>query len=57
MRWTVDEPDDLAFVRAVYSHFSGRDDFSWRDDSGSGEIDAAACVKEAVAIGNPRDVT
>jgi spore coat polysaccharide biosynthesis protein SpsF len=30
MRWTVDEAEDLAFVRKVYAHF-GRDDFSWRE--------------------------
>ena len=30
MRWTVDTPEDLAFVRRVYDHF-GHADFSWRD--------------------------
>ena len=30
MRWTVDEAEDLTFVREVYSRFD-RDDFSWRD--------------------------
>ena len=30
MRWTVDTPDDLKFVRAVYDHF-GHDRFSWRE--------------------------
>jgi spore coat polysaccharide biosynthesis protein SpsF len=30
MRWTVDTPDDLEFVRKIYSHF-GDDRFSWRD--------------------------
>lgn len=25
MRWTVDHPEDLAFVRAVYSEFAGRE--------------------------------
>ena len=29
MRWTVDTPEDLAFVRQVVSHFPGRDDFGW----------------------------
>lgn len=29
-RWTVDTPDDLEFIRQVYSHFNGRDDFSWQ---------------------------
>lgn len=28
-RWTVDTEDDLAFVRAVYSHFECKDTFSW----------------------------
>lgn len=28
MRWTVDTPDDLEFVRRVYGHF-GHDRFSW----------------------------
>ena len=30
MRWTVDTPQDLAFVRRVYEHF-GHDRFSWRE--------------------------
>jgi spore coat polysaccharide biosynthesis protein SpsF len=29
-RWTVDTPEDLEFVRAVYSHFGDRS-FLWRD--------------------------
>ena len=31
MRWTVDMPEDLDFVRQVYARFGGRDDFSWKD--------------------------
>jgi len=31
MRWTVDTPEDLEFMRQVYSRFDGRDDFSWQD--------------------------
>lgn len=30
-RWTVDTSEDLDFVRAVYDHFGGRSDFSWRE--------------------------
>ncbi len=30
-RWTVDTPEDLEFIRQVYSRFNGRDDFSWKD--------------------------
>jgi spore coat polysaccharide biosynthesis protein SpsF len=30
-RWTLDTPEDLALIRAIYSHFDNRDDFSWRD--------------------------
>jgi spore coat polysaccharide biosynthesis protein SpsF (cytidylyltransferase family) len=30
MRWTVDESEDLAFVREIYGRFDG-DDFTWRD--------------------------
>ena len=30
-RWTVDTPQDLEFMRQVYSRFEGRDDFSWKD--------------------------
>ena len=30
LRWTVDEAEDLEFVREVYARF-GRDDFSWLD--------------------------
>jgi spore coat polysaccharide biosynthesis protein SpsF len=29
MRWTVDTPEDLTFVRGIYDHF-GHDRFSWR---------------------------
>jgi spore coat polysaccharide biosynthesis protein SpsF len=29
LRWTVDTADDLELVRQVYTHFPGRDDFSW----------------------------
>ena len=31
MRWTVDTPEDLEFMRQIYRRFDGRDDFSWRD--------------------------
>jgi spore coat polysaccharide biosynthesis protein SpsF len=30
MRWTVDTPEDLAFVRRIYDYF-GHDCFSWRE--------------------------
>ncbi|ABU56894.1 acylneuraminate cytidylyltransferase [Roseiflexus castenholzii DSM 13941] len=30
MRWTVDTPEDLDFVRRVYDHF-GHDNFSWKE--------------------------
>ena len=30
-RWTVDTPEDLEFIRQVYSRFAGRDDFSWKE--------------------------
>jgi len=30
LRWTVDEPADLEFVRTVFAYF-GNDSFSWRD--------------------------
>lgn len=30
-RWTVDTPKDLEFIRQVYSHFNGRDDFTWKE--------------------------
>ncbi len=31
LRWTVDTPEDLALMQAVYNRFSGRDDFAWTD--------------------------
>ena len=31
MRWTVDTPEDLEFMRQLYSRFNGRDDFTWKD--------------------------
>lgn len=30
-RWTVDAPEDLQFIRDVYSRLSGRDAAGWRD--------------------------
>ncbi len=30
-RWTVDTPEDLQLLRAIYERFGGRDDFGWRD--------------------------
>jgi spore coat polysaccharide biosynthesis protein SpsF len=30
MRWTVDTPKDLEFMRQVYHRFDGRDNFSWQ---------------------------
>ena len=30
-RWTVDTPEDLEFMRQVYSSFDGRDDFTWKE--------------------------
>ena len=30
-RWTVDSPEDLEFVRAVYGRMDGGDRFSWHD--------------------------
>lgn len=30
-RWTVDSPDDLELIRAVYERMGGDDGFSWRD--------------------------
>lgn len=31
MRWTVDTPEDLEFMRQVFNRFDGRDNFSWQD--------------------------
>ena len=30
-RWTVDTPEDLEFMRQVYSRFDGHDDFTWKE--------------------------
>lgn len=30
-RWTVDTAEDLEFLRQIYGHFKGRDDFTWKD--------------------------
>ena len=30
-RWTLDTPEDLELIRAIYFRFDDRDDFSWRD--------------------------
>jgi spore coat polysaccharide biosynthesis protein SpsF len=31
LRWTVDTPADLEFIRLVFGHFQGQSDFSWWD--------------------------
>jgi glutamate-1-semialdehyde-2,1-aminomutase len=31
LRWTVDEPGDLEFVRAIYARLGANADFSWRE--------------------------
>ncbi len=31
LRWTVDTPEDLEFLRALVAQLGGRDDFSWLD--------------------------
>jgi len=30
-RWTIDTPEDLAFVRSIYERLEGRPDFTWLD--------------------------
>jgi len=30
-RWTVDAPEDLEFMREVFSRFGDRDDFTWKE--------------------------
>ena len=30
-RWTVDTPEDLEFMRQIYSRFDGRDNFTWKE--------------------------
>lgn len=30
LRWTLDTPEDLRLLRAIYIHFEKRDDFGWR---------------------------
>jgi len=30
-RWTVDTPEDLEFMRQIYSRFDGRDEFTWKE--------------------------
>ena len=29
LRWTVDTPADMDLLRRIYTHFDGRDDFTW----------------------------
>jgi spore coat polysaccharide biosynthesis protein SpsF len=30
-RWTLDMPEDLEMIRAVYQHFGNRDNFRWNE--------------------------
>jgi len=56
MRWTVDTPEDLAFVRAVYRRFGGRDDVRWREVLGllerePGLLDINRGVRQKAVVG------
>jgi spore coat polysaccharide biosynthesis protein SpsF len=31
LRWTVDTPADLEFVRQIFTHFEGQSDFGWQE--------------------------
>ncbi len=31
LRWTLDTPEDLSFIRAIYQRMDNDDSFSWRD--------------------------
>jgi spore coat polysaccharide biosynthesis protein SpsF len=31
LRWTLDTPEDLTFIRAIYERMDNEDSFSWRD--------------------------
>jgi spore coat polysaccharide biosynthesis protein SpsF (cytidylyltransferase family) len=31
LRWTVDTPEDLAFLREIFSRLNGKNDFTWYD--------------------------
>jgi spore coat polysaccharide biosynthesis protein SpsF len=31
LRWTVDTPEDLAFIREIFAHLDGKPDFTWYD--------------------------
>jgi spore coat polysaccharide biosynthesis protein SpsF len=31
LRWTVDTPEDLEFIRQLFARLGGRSDFSWKD--------------------------
>lgn len=31
LRWTLDTPEDLQLLRAIYDRFDSRNDFSWLD--------------------------
>jgi spore coat polysaccharide biosynthesis protein SpsF len=31
LRWTLDTPEDLAFIRSVYERMADKDEFGWRD--------------------------
>lgn len=56
-RWTVDTPEDLEFVRAVYQRFDGRDDFGWREILAVLEKEPELCALNAhIHHKNYRDV-
>ncbi len=31
LRWTVDTPEDLTFIREIFTHLDGKTDFTWYD--------------------------
>jgi spore coat polysaccharide biosynthesis protein SpsF len=52
-RWTLDTPEDLAFIRAVYERLEGNPEFTWLDvvklveqDPKLAEINAHVVQKE-----------
>jgi spore coat polysaccharide biosynthesis protein SpsF len=56
-RWTVDTPEDLQLLRAIFAHFPGQDHFSWLQvlelierEPGLQHINAGVKAKQAMEV-------
>jgi glutamate-1-semialdehyde aminotransferase/spore coat polysaccharide biosynthesis protein SpsF (cytidylyltransferase family) len=52
LRWTVDEPGDLEFVRAIYARLGAKSDFTWREVLSLLDLDPSLAELNAELVRN-----